>query len=298
MPDQADAPAIDEPAAPKRSRRRWVRLILFLSGAYVFWCAILYLFQDWLLFPSGMTRSPSPQARIDGTVVIALELEGGGAVESWFIPVPGCDGDHPAPVVIFFHGNAELIDDQEYFVGSYHRLGYSVLLCEYRGYGQSGGKPSQRAIAADTVRFYDALARRSDVDSSRIVFHGRSLGGAVAADLASRRTPAAWILQSAFSSVTAMAKHYLAPAFLVRHPFRTDQVVESLDVPLLILHGTNDRVIPESHGRNLYALAADAKYVTYPCGHNDLPNPDNANEYWKEIEMFLSRTVGRHRRAQ
>ena len=171
----------------------------------------------------------------------------------------------------------------------YGKIGVSVFLPEYRGYGRSAGKPSEKEIAADMIRFYDLLIRRADVDPSRIVFHGRSVGGGVAADLATRRTPAALILESTFSSIAAMALKFGAPPFLLKHPFRTDRVVEGLDVPMLIFHGTRDTVVPVSHGRRLHKLARGSTYVEYNSDHNDFPGEGNEEAYWREIQAFLVR---------
>lgn len=292
MSEHVDAAQNPEAPTPKLPRRRWVRAVRFILIAYGAWCAVLFLGQDWLIFPAGMAGAPQPQTAIPGTTVITLEIENGERVEAWFLPAPGCDSAHPAPVVIFFHGNAELIDYQQDLVGGYHRLGCSVLLPEYRGYGRSGGRPSQPAIGADAVRFYDIVVERGDVDASRIVFHGRSLGGAVAADLATHRTPAGLILQSAFTSMAAMANHFWVPGFLARHSFHTDRVVQSLDVPLLIFHGTSDHVVPVTHGRRLHDLATDSAYIEYPCGHNDLPGLAHSDAYWHAIEKFLAQAIG------
>ena len=210
-------------------------------------------------------------------------------MEAWFFPAKPDPSGKPAPVVIYFHGNAELIDQQERIVEGYSKLGLSVFLPEYRGYGRSAGKPSEKEIGADMIRFYDRLIQRGDVDPSRIVFHGRSVGGGVAADLAVRRAPAALILESTFSSIASMALKFGAPPFLLKHPFRTDRVVEALDVPILIFHGTRDTVVPVSHGRRLHKLARGSTYVEYNSDHNDFPGDGNDEAYWREIQAFLVR---------
>jgi hypothetical protein len=251
-------------------------------------CAVpLYFQQDRILFP-GDPYATGPFAPYStDTVVLRLPIEQGGQAVAWFVPAPGVNNQEPGPVVIFFHGNAETIYFLDRIIEGYHRLGCSVLLPEYRGYGESSGNPSQRAIGLDAVRFYDELIKRADVDRARIVFHGRSLGGGVAADLAMRRRPSALILQSTFASVTSMARRYAYPPFLVRNPFRTDRAVARLDVPLLIFHGTRDEIIPVSHGRRLRDLAPKAAYIEFDCGHNDFPGPGNDATYWSDIAKFL-----------
>jgi len=270
-------------------KRGWFRAVVYVALAYVAWCAALYFYQDKLVFPADMAPEPLAAAYLptEGTSLLQVDIETGGSVEAWFVPAPDADAEKPA--VVFCHGNAEIIDYQDTVIRGYHRLGCSVLLPEYRGYGRSAGKPSEKGIVADAVRFYDQLIERDDVDASRIVFHGRSLGGGVAAQLAARRKPAALILQSTFTSVAIIANDYFTPTFLARHPFRTDRVVSEIDVPVLIFHGTRDRIIPVDHGRKLRQLAPGAVYVEYDCGHNDFPGRGNHDAYWGEIAAFLSR---------
>jgi fermentation-respiration switch protein FrsA (DUF1100 family) len=270
--------------------RVWGRIMIYLilvMLAYVVWCVILYSYQDRLLWPTDLTYSQTATPK--DAEIVSLPIERGGAVESWLFLAKPDDSGKPAPTVIYFHGNAELIDEQDRIVQGYGKIGVSVFLPEYRGYGRSAGKPSEKDIAADMVSFYDLLIRRPDVDPSRIMFHGRSVGGGVAADLAMRRTPQALILESTFTSIARMAQKFGAPTFLIKHPFRTDRVVAALDVPMLIFHGTRDTVVPVSHGRQLHQLARRATYVEYNSDHNDFPGEGNEEAYWREVQSFLGR---------
>jgi fermentation-respiration switch protein FrsA (DUF1100 family) len=191
--------------------------------------------------------------------------------------------------VIYCHGNGELIDHQSAIVDQYHRMGVSVLLPEYRGYGRSEGKPSQKGIGQDMRAWRRILGDRADVDADRIVYHGRSLGGAVVCDLARDHPPAAMILESTFYSMGRMAQRYFAPPFLLRHPYRTNQVVAKADWPILIMHGTQDPVIPVEHGRALRDAAPDGlvTYFEWEAGHGDFPGPGNWQRFWGHVEAFL-----------
>jgi fermentation-respiration switch protein FrsA (DUF1100 family) len=220
-------------------------------------------------------------------VVVGRDIEPRGKVVAWFFPAASAGPTNPAPVVIWFHGNAEVISQCGDVVREYRARGCSVLLPEYRGYGGCAGEPSQKAIVEDAVFFYDEIAKRPDVDKARIVIHGRSLGGAVAAQLAAQRKPAALILESSFTSLAVMAHKYLMPEFTVKHPFRTDRVLAELDVPVLIFHGARDEVVPVEQGRKLHKIARRSVYVEYDCGHNDFPGVDNQANYEMEISNFL-----------
>jgi pimeloyl-ACP methyl ester carboxylesterase len=192
-------------------------------------------------------------------------------------------------VVVHFHGNAEIIDDQDDVIAFYRERGFSVLLPEYRGYGRSAGTPSQKGIRADAENFYQRLVARPDVDKTRIVFQGRSVGCGVAADLAAHHPPSAMVMISPFLSATSMAWKFYAPPLLVRHPYRTDKVLRELDAPVLIFHGSHDEIIPFSQGQALSKIPKRCDFVPYDCGHNDFPGVGNDTDFEARIDAFLKR---------
>ncbi len=276
------------PVKPSKRRKMIRRIILIPLRLYIVYCIALFLFQEHFIFPAGRAPAPDPQSDrySRNTAVIAIDVEG-GTNEAWFVPAVGASASRPAPVVIFFHGNAEIIDYLDEIVLPYRQLGMSVYLPEYRGYGRGHGKPSEAVIYADALRFYDELIKRPDVDKSRIVLHGRSLGGAPATYLASQRPSKVLVLQSVFTSTCDMANSLLAPGFVVRHPFRNDRIIPTLDMPILIAHGNADDVIPFSQGRQLAKLAKHATFLEYPCNHNGFPGDGKEQEWWDEVAKFL-----------
>lgn len=284
-PRKIDPPA-RRGASIRRLARRW---LVFAAVLYVAWCVTLYFYQDTMLFPADLAPAPTAVRYDRTTEELRVDIGGGEHAIAWFMPALARDSGKLAPLVIYFHGNAEIIDYQSTVVEGYRKLGCSVLLPEYRGHGRSGGKPSEKGILADAVRFFNEIVKRPDVDSSRVVMHGRSLGGGPAAQLAGARRPRALILESTFTSVAVMARGYLAPQFLAQNPFRTDRVLAGLDVPVLIFHGTHDDIIPVWHGRALRDLAQNGVYVEYDCRHNDFPGDANEDAYWNEIAGFLKR---------
>ena len=187
----------------------------------------------------------------------------------------------PQPLVVFAHGNAELIDYQMPIVKGYQRLGFAVALFEYRGYGRSDGQPGEEAIVADGVALLDRLLKRKDIDPARIVYHGRSLGGGVLASLSNRRSPAVLILESTFRSVTEMARGMGLPAAAVRDPFDTQATLVKFEKPVLVCHGRRDQVVPVSHGQVLAEIAPNSTLHILECGHNDCP--PNPRAYWQII---------------
>jgi len=265
-----------------------MRIGLYVLIAAVVWAIAACALQRRVLFPRhAIPAPPEPSAAETSERIEPWHRDTpAGRVEAWFMPAPDATAAAPKPAVIFAHGNAELIDHNIELANAYHELGVSVLMPEYRGYGRSAGSPSQKAIVADYVAFYDRLAAQPGVDAQRIVFHGRSLGGAVTAQLAEKRRPAAWVLQSTFTSVAAMARGFGVPRFLVRDPFEVKDVLKGYDGPVLILHGTADEIVDISHANALHAAAEGSELATFPTGHNE-PMPEDA---WRRIEAFLRRS--------
>ncbi len=257
---------------------RWLTIAVSAYAAYLL---LLYLKQDGLLFFPEMAGPGSAPPR---GVVLLQRVIPEGTVEAWLLPA---DRPGRAPLAVLCHGNAEGIDQQLEWAEGYRQMGFAVLLPEFRGYGRSAGRPTERAIDDDAAWFVEQALARPDVDPARVVYHGRSLGGGVVGGLAARRAPQALVLQSTFTSVAVMARGYLAPPFLVRNPFHTDRVLPGLNCPVLVFHGSRDQLIPPEHGRRLATLARRGTLVEYPAGHNDFPGVDHVEDYWMRLSAFL-----------
>lgn len=289
-----------------------MRLFVLALIGYAAWCIMLFSMQDRMLFPrefADVTGAPLDAERLAITIAGGV---GGGAgagneVEA-FLSLP--PGDGPFPLVVAFHGNAECVDTMGWARREYAARGWAVLTPEYRGYGRSAGEPSQKAIVADAVVFVDRVLKRPEIDASRVVYHGRSLGGAVAAQVARERPPRAMVLESTFTSVAAMAMRYGVPPFLVKNPFHTDRVLREFAGPVLLLHGVDDTIVSVEHSRRLVkcvprggvgggAGAAEGRalrtLIEMPGGHNDFPVDEAA--YWEAIEGFLRAAIHLPNRA-
>ena len=265
-----------------------IRLLRSALTIYLFWGVTLYFMQDRILFPTTVAGAPSPLKYNYATVQLERDVPDVGRVAAWFVPAQLATAAKPLPLVVYFHGNAELIDQQFDVIDHYRKLDCNVLLPEYRGYGRSAGHPGQKVILDDAAYFLAEALKRPGVDPTRVVFHGRSLGGGPAALLAMNHTPKVLILESTFSSVAAMAGKYFVPTLLVKNPLHVDDAVAALDIPILMFHGTTDDIIPISHGRRLKGLAKRGIYVEYDCRHNDFPGgPSNEDDYWRHIETLL-----------
>lgn len=273
---------------PRRRLRIWIPIII---AGYAVWIGAIYIKQDSMVFPRQYCGPAMKVGRLPPRVQ-SVWIEAGSKerperVEAWYLPSP-----RPGPYtdgvasIIYCHGNAELIDDCMERAMEWNKRGFAVLIPEYRGYGRSGGTPSQQAITEDLVRFYDTLIERPEIDRSRIFIHGRSLGGGVAAQIAAARPTAGLILESTFTSVASFAWGVGAPPWICKHPFRSDAALRGYSKPVLILHGTDDDIIPVSHGRALHKLLPSSTYIETPGDH--IHYPPDVKAFWQEAERFIT----------
>jgi len=181
-------------------------------------------------------------------------------------------GDPAGPVLVYFHGNAEsAAENLPLAVDLAGRANCDVVLAEYRGYGREPGEPSERGLYADGEAVLAALAAEG-VAADRIVLVGRSLGSGVAVELASRGHGRRLILVSPYTSMAAMGSRVVGPlaSVLIEDRFDSLSKITGVKVPITILHGEEDDVVPFAMGKRL-AEVSGASFVAIPGrGHNDL----------------------------
>ncbi len=231
-------------------------------------CLALYLFQSRLVFLPSRTLFATPQRIGLEYEDVWLQPTGGARIHGWYLPHP-----EPRGTLLFFHGNAGNIGDRLESLAIFHRLRLNVLIIDYRGYGKSEGSPGESESYADAEAAWRHLVEARRIPTSHIVFFGRSMGGAVAAWLAGRVTPAGLILESTFTSVPDMAAK-VYPIFPVRllARIRLDARawLAGVNAPLLVIHSANDEIVPVAHGRALFDAAREPKrFLELRGGHND-----------------------------
>ncbi|MGA6827251.1 alpha/beta hydrolase [Nitrospira sp. NS4] len=199
------------------------------------------------------------------------------------------------PVVLWCHGNAGTIINRLENLRELFRLGLSVFLFDYRGYGRSQGKPSEEGLYQDAVGAYDYLTRTRMIRPDRLILFGRSLGAAVAGELAAQRPAAGLILESSFPSIEAVAKHYyggMPVHWLLGASFRLIDRLPLLSLPKLIIHGDRDDIIPIELGRQVFEAAQPPKewYVIRGADHNNTYQVGGA-PYFRQWAEFVQRAI-------
>jgi len=265
-----------------------VRLSVFCIILALGLLIVLYAFQTRMIFPGAATQGTAgavvePRA---GTELVRLATARGDRVLALFGPALTAEGrPHPdapqRPTLLYFYGNGSCLRDAaDYDLPRFRRLGVNVLIPDYVGYGMSGGLPSETGCYETADAVYEHLRARRDVDPQKIVAVGRSLGGAVAIDLAARRRLAGLVVFSTFTRMTDMARRQfpiLPVSLLLRHRFDSLSKIGRVTCPILIGHGRIDRVVP--HGMAaLLAAAAKTPVTAFSvdgADHNDLEMIDD-----------------------
>jgi fermentation-respiration switch protein FrsA (DUF1100 family) len=229
---------------------------------------VMYLAQRKLMYFPDPARTPPAAANFSAAEEIVLDTADGERVVAWHVPPRANNA-----VVLYFHGNAgSLVLRAERF-GRITADGTGLLALSYRGYGGSTGSPTEDGLLADADALYAYAVARYPAD--RIVLWGESLGTGIAVALATKRTVAGLVLESPFTStadIGASVYWFLPVRLLMKDQFRSDERIAKVKAPVLILHGTNDRVVPLALGERLFALANEPKrIVRIPGGgHVDL----------------------------
>lgn len=244
-------------------------LTVLLAGIVVL--ALAWTLQRRLIyFPFGGVPSPA-QVGLDDVEPVTFTTEDGIRLHAWFVT------SRPSPArftVVVFNGNAGNRAYRAPLARALREHGLAVLLFDYRGYGDNAGSPTEKGLAADARAARAYLATRLDVDPTRLVYFGESLGAAVAVTLAVSHPPAALVLRSPFASLTAVGQvHYpfLPVTWLLRDRFASLERVAQLTCPVLIIVGERDTIVPGEQSRQLYDAATGKKTLVVVRGadHND-----------------------------
>jgi len=252
-------------------RRVALGLVAFVLGVYVAIVILLFIQQRQLLFPAGLEPPSLERAGLVGLMEpVRIVTADGLTLLSWYHRPPTAGG----PLVILFHGNGGTIEIRAAKAKAYIDAGFGMLLVEYRGYGGNPGSPSEAGLYADG-RAALAFATAQGVASNRWILIGESLGTGVAVQMAVENHVSALVLQAPYTSVADVAQSdfpWLPVRWLVRDRFDSADKIARIGVPLFIVEGERDEVIPVRFGRALFAAAAQPKEALWlpNAGHDAL----------------------------
>jgi uncharacterized protein len=268
-----------------RSLSTALLVIVLVYGALV---AFLWLRQESILYLPAIPGRQLVATPAD----IGLEFEDlrivtddGEDLHAWFVPAREARG-----VLLFFHGNAGNISHRLDSLRIFNGLGLSVLIMDYRGYGQSTGRPTEEGTYEDARAAWRYLVEERGVPAEYIVLFGRSLGGAVATWLAVEHRPRGLIVESAFRSVPDVAAElywFLPVRALARIQYPVEELIARVDAPLLVVHSRDDEIIPFHHGEALYAAANPPKRMLVLSGGHNVGFMLGGQAYMQGLDAFL-----------
>jgi fermentation-respiration switch protein FrsA (DUF1100 family) len=270
---------------------------LHMLGQLIRWGLILYLgillfcmlFENAFIFPAPRFPrgdwNPSDLQFED----VQFSSQDGTRLHGWYFAHP-----QPRAVLLYCHGNGDFVPN----LGDHAdllrvRYQLSVLVFDYRGYGKSGGRPNEAGVLADARAARDWLARTCELAPTEVVLMGRSLGGAVAVDLAAEAGCRALVLESTFTSMPDVAAYHfpwLPVRRLMRTQLNSEQRIQGYGGPLLQSHGTKDEVVPFELGKRLFDAAPGQKqFIPLTGGRHNDPQPPL---YYEILGSFLDHILG------
>ena len=248
-----------------------IKIILALALFYIVAMLAIYFAQSLFIYvPNIPTREliTTPGDAGLNYDEVSLITEDNEVLHAWYIHAP-------APTdrtVLFMHGNAGNISHRMKTIKIFHQLGLNFFIFDYRGYGKSTGRPSEKGTYLDAEAAWKYLVHERNLTAQQIILAGRSLGGGVAAELAKNRHPAMLILESTFTSMLEISKHYypfMPTDLIVKRWYETLDKIQAISCPIVVVHSEQDEVIPFSHGRLIFERANTPKhFITLRGGHD------------------------------
>lgn len=274
----------ETPPPGRRPRSLWIRIVRLPILAYLSVLLLMTLLERRLVYPVPPLNRSDWSVPGDHEDVEFASADG--------VPLHGWFYDHASPkhAILYCHGNgAQVADRHELMLQLRERYDAAVFVFDYRGYGKSGGKPYEAGVVADGIAAAEWLARRTERRVDELVVIGVSLGGGVATAVAAERGAGALVLQSTFTRITdaaAVRFPWLPVHWLMRNRYDSLARLKRYDGPLLVSHGTADRVVPFEQGRRLFDTSPSEfkQFVELPGKTHNQPHP---NSYFQTLKTFL-----------
>ncbi|KAL0216878.1 hypothetical protein RCL1_007361 [Eukaryota sp. TZLM3-RCL] len=279
----------------------WFLLPAVAGSSFV---ASVYYFQNKLLFQPSLSQLPCEETNpsLDSIAFedVYIPSTDNVRLHSWFIPATNATPSNPAPVLLYFHGNAGNIASRTSNLCTLFRAfnnEISILIIDYRGYGLSTGTPSEEGLYQDGLASYDWLLSQPLVDSSKIFVFGRSLGGAVATYVSRHRDVRGLILENTFASIKDLIPFFFPqwvskslPDFMIRSKFPSIDHINHVTNPILFISGEVDEVIPPCHSVMLHDAALRCcrkQLISIPKGTHNETWIIGGSEYFYNFVRFL-----------
>lgn len=245
------------------------KFLLTLLAIYAVFVLLVFLGQRKLMYYPSTQRVQPAELGLSGIDEVTLELGNGHELHSWYAAA-----DDGQPTLLLFHGNAGAVSDRAHRFVDFMPLGFGLFVLGYPGYGGSDGSPSEAAFTEAATAAYEFL-RSQGLNPADIVIYGESIGSGVAVKLAAQVDASALVLEAPMASAVDVASRhypYLPVGLLLQDSFLSSERIASIGMPLLIIHGTDDRIIPIESGELLFEAAVEPKTFTpiSGAGHNDL----------------------------
>lgn len=250
-----------------------MKKILYRSFSFILivWFALnilIFIQQPHIVFYPFKKIETTPKEWDLNYKQVSLKLKSGNQISGWFLPHP-----QATKTVLFFHGNGGNISHRGDSIYIFHKLKLNVLIIDYPGYGESEGVPSEAGLYASADAAWQYLIKKENIAAKNIIIFGRSLGGAVAVDLASKVKAGGLILESTFSSVRDMATYVfplISDFIYLRYSFDSFNKINKVSAPILMIHSPDDEVIPFETGQKLFeAVKSEKTFLQIKGGHND-----------------------------
>lgn len=248
---------------------------------------LLFLFQQKLIFYPGTMAQKFNLNLAPHQHEVFLETHDHETIHGIY-----CDGTGPK-VILYFHGNAGDLSGWKFVTEDFTALGYPILIIDYRGYGKSTGQISEEGMYADGEAAYEYLTQELHIAPGNILIYGRSIGSGVAVEMATRHPVGGLVLESAYTSLGALANEkvpFFFPSLYLRFRFNNLQKITTLACPVVLLHGTQDELIPPAHSQRLVdAVKSKKKLILIKGGgHNDLGSfPEYAQFLQNDLPNFF-----------
>jgi uncharacterized protein len=236
------------------------------------------------------TRIFFPLKNVEGTPTdiglafqdVYLKTADGEKLNAWFIPNKDSD-----LTILFLHGNGGNLYHRLDKIGLINKIPINIFIVDYRGYGKSTGKPSEKGLYIDAFSAYDYLTNERNIKPENIILYGESLGGAAAIELASKVIVRGVITEGAFSSGRDMGRflYPFVPGIFISPIFDSISKIKNVTASKLFIHSTEDEIVPYRLGKKLYEAADDPKRMVDALGDHNNMYSDSANEF---VELFQS----------